>query len=161
MVRVSRARIAHALPEGERKPRKPREPCPKCGKKICECLVLELAGQMRDVGIPTPERERTFAPGRKWKFDFAWPYAMIAVEVEGGIWGQGEQQGAHTRGAHFLSDAEKYNTAAIMGWMVLRFAVNHIKSGEAVKTIELALRSRGVTVAPPAPDTSRVKYPAH
>lgn len=62
-------------------------------------------------------REYRFHPVRKWRFDFAFPDHMIAVEIEGGTW----VRGAHVRGKHYRSDCEKYNTAACMGWTVLRY----------------------------------------
>ena len=61
-------------------------------------------------------RELTFCPGRRWRFDYALPAYLIALEVEGGVW----RRGRHTRPEGFLKDIEKYNTAAVMGWRVLR-----------------------------------------
>lgn len=68
--------------------------------------------------LPLPVREHKFHPTRKWRFDFAWPDEMVAVEIEGGIW----VGGAHNRPKHFISDCEKYNNAVILGWRLLRFA---------------------------------------
>lgn len=70
----------------------------------------------RGVGIPEPTRELVFAPPRRWRFDFAWPAHMVALEVEGGVW----IRGRHTRGTGFVRDMEKYNAAAVLGWSVLR-----------------------------------------
>lgn len=67
-------------------------------------------------GIPAPLPEHRFHPRRKWRFDYAWPGLSVALEIEGGIW----TQGRHTRGAGFLKDMEKYNTATLMGWQVYR-----------------------------------------
>ena len=94
-----------------------------------------LKFQMKSAGIPKPFEELEFHNERKWRFDFAWPQFMVAVEVEGGIW----SGGAHTRGAHFISDCQKYNEAAIIGWWVLRFPTNMIKDGSALIQIERAL----------------------
>lgn len=66
--------------------------------------------------LPPPEREYIFAPPRKWRFDFVWPRARLAVEVEGGVWSGGR----HTRPQGFENDVEKYNTATVEGWRVLR-----------------------------------------
>ena len=33
--------------------------------------------------IPEPTRELVFAPPRKWRFDFAWPEHLVAVEIDG------------------------------------------------------------------------------
>jgi hypothetical protein len=42
-----------------------------------------------------------------------------------------------------LADMEKYNTALLMGWAVLRCSPQQLKSGEIVPTIMGALRARG------------------
>lgn len=95
-----------------------------------------LAFHIRAAKLESPKREFIFHSSRKWRFDFAWPQKKIAVEVEGGIW----TGGRHTRAKGFIDDCEKYNAAALLGWMVLRFPVEHIKSGEALQIIETALR---------------------
>lgn len=85
-----------------------------------------------------PKREFTFCPGRRWRFDFSFPDQMIAVELEGGIW----TNGRHTRGAGVLGDMEKYNMAAKMGWMVLRFDGGAVKRGEAIAFVVDVLKER-------------------
>lgn len=69
----------------------------------------------RAAGLPEPAAETRFHPLRRWRFDYAWPAHMLALEVEGGIW----TQGRHTRGAGALADLEKYSEAAIAGWRIL------------------------------------------
>ena len=69
------------------------------------------------LGLPPPVAEYRFAPPRRWRFDFAWPELLIAVEVEGGVWSRGR----HVRGRGYLGDLEKYNAAVVMGWRVLRY----------------------------------------
>jgi len=59
-----------------------------------------------------------FCNDRKWRFDFAWPAIMLAVEIEGGIY----QGGGHTTLSGYTKDCEKYNRAAMDGWTVLRYA---------------------------------------
>ncbi len=70
-----------------------------------------------------PEREYRFAPPRKWRFDFAWPNLRVAVELEGGVW----TGGRHATGAGLVSDMDKYNAAASLGWLVLRFSATHLR----------------------------------
>lgn len=82
------------------------------------------------------EKEYKFHPTRKWRFDFAWPDIKFAVEVEGGIF----VNGAHTRGAHFRSDCEKYAEALLLGWRVLRVEDSMIKKGRALQIIEQILK---------------------
>lgn len=81
--------------------------------------------------LPVPEREFLFHPTRKWRFDFAYPKIKVAIECEGAIWSFGR----HTRGSGFVKDCDKYNSAALLGWRVLKYTtenyhqvVNDIKS---------------------------------
>lgn len=67
-------------------------------------------------GVPAPVKEHQFHPKRKWRFDFAWPERMVAVEIDGGQWKKGG--GRHNRD----SDREKLNAAAALGWRVLRYS---------------------------------------
>ena len=99
-------------------------------------LELELLSQIRALGLPEPKREFRFYPTRRWRFDLAYPERMLAIEVEGGTW----VRGRHTTGAGFAKDCEKYNTAAMLGWTVLRYTADMIHSGEAVNQIEEVLR---------------------
>jgi very-short-patch-repair endonuclease len=86
-------------------------------------------------GLPTPMREWRVCSGRRWRYDYAFLAAKVAVEVEGGIW----TKGRHTRGKGYLSDMEKYNTAAILGWTVLRFTPDQLLTSETLETLVKAL----------------------
>ena len=68
-----------------------------------------------DLGVECVKEYR-FHSTRKWRFDYAIPEHKIAIEVEGGVW----TGGRHTSPKGFLGDMEKYNTATVMGWRVLR-----------------------------------------
>lgn len=98
-------------------------------------LCVLLAQQIQADGLPEPVLEERFHPVRKWRFDFAWPEQRLAVEVEGGVW----ISGRHTRGSGFTKDCEKYNTAALDGWTVLRVTSDQINSGQAMSWIRRAL----------------------
>jgi len=118
-------------------------------------LEENLYRQIWITGLPAPEREYRFGaaaaggPGKglrkrleeaglkDWRFDFAWPNLMLAVEVEGGAW----VGGRHTRGKGFLEDLRKYEAAQRMGWTIYRTAGELIKSGNALKTIEQLIRA--------------------
>lgn len=92
----------------------------------------------KGLGLPMPEEEYKFAPKRRFRFDFAWKRHMLAVEVEGGIYSFGR----HTRGKGYESDLAKYNLATMLGWRVLRYSTQMVKSGEAVKQVAQALLRR-------------------
>ncbi len=83
--------------------------------------------------ILTPEYQ--FAPPRKWRFDFACPGKSIAIEIEGGVW----VNSRHVRGSGYIKDMEKYNTAAVMGWKVLRFTPDQLMTNKTIETIKSAL----------------------
>jgi very-short-patch-repair endonuclease len=91
-----------------------------------------LAIHLTELGL-TFVREYKFCKDRKWRADFAieippWEHkATVLVEIEGGIW----RQGRHTRGTGFIADLEKYNTAAMLGYRLLRFSTQHVLEGQA------------------------------
>jgi hypothetical protein len=91
-------------------------------------------------GLPRPVTEYPFAlqEGRRWRFDYAWPSHHVALEVEGGIW----QAGRHTRGAGFVKDLEKYNTAQCLGWVVLRCLPSTLAEAPTLAFVKRALAVR-------------------
>lgn len=89
--------------------------------------------QCRAFKVPAPVREYRFNfPERQWRFDFAWPIIMLAVEIDGAV----HRQGRHTRGAGFEADIVKLNEALLLGWAVLRFSGGQVKSGYAIDTLQ-------------------------
>lgn len=85
------------------------------------------------------QAEHRFHPTRRWRFDYALPSMNIAVEIEGATWAGGR----HVTGAGYAKDCEKYNEAALLGWTVLRFTSDMIKSGKAEEQVSRALESGG------------------
>lgn len=77
--------------------------------------------------VPEPELEFVFASPRKWRFDYAFVPAKLALEIEGGAF----IVGRHTRGRGFSNDLVKYAEAAILGWTVLRATPEQITNGTA------------------------------
>lgn len=98
-------------------------------------LETQFALQLSRAGLPAPERELRFHPARKWRLDFAWPAALVAVEIDGGTWAQGR----HTRGRGYEADCEKAAEAALAGWMVLRVTGGQVRSGQALDWLSRAL----------------------
>lgn len=63
-------------------------------------------------------RRRFKAAGlHDWRFDFAWPDYLVAVEVDGNAWGV-KGGGAHMQD----KDLSKLNFAIVSGWVVFRFS---------------------------------------
>lgn len=105
------------------------------GQRVQSEGEVTLARDLRALKINF-EQEYKFHPERKWRADFFITGTNILIEVEGGIWSGGR----HTRGKGFIADMEKYNAAAILGFKVLRFDTQQVKSGLAIKQIENLVR---------------------
>jgi len=102
-------------------------------------LEETLDQQLRAVLGPLnrPQREYKCVPGRRFRFDFAFPAYMLAIEVNGGIYSGGR----HTRGAALEDEYEKLNLAQANGWHVLIFGPNAVQNGNAARDIEAWLKT--------------------
>jgi hypothetical protein len=69
------------------------------------------------IGLAVPEPEYRFHDKRRWRFDYYFPDYKVAIEIEGGVF----QYGRHNRISGFIKDMEKYNAAAEMGILLLRY----------------------------------------
>lgn len=129
--------------------------------------ALSFAQALDAAKLPAHRPEFVFAPPRRWRFDFAWPFFRIAMEIEGGAHGRlivitsGYERrkgasvpikpgtrirvgGRHQTGPGFEADIEKYNRAAILGWMVLRATTAQVRDGHALAALREALAARGL-----------------
>lgn len=95
---------------------------------VCVSCAIELDGDTRAA--------HRYDKGRGFRFDFAWPSLMVAVECEGVVYGK---QGRHQTGVGFARDLEKYSAARLAGWDVIRVSQREITSGVALQLIEKAL----------------------
>lgn len=93
-------------------------------------MSVSLDLQMQAMGIEFVAEHR-FHPTRRWRFDYAIPSLMLAIEVEGGGW----TGGRHTRGKGFANDLEKYDEAMRLGWNVYRCSPEMVRKGRAIQTI--------------------------
>src|SRR5690606_18149941 len=112
-------------PKGRSKRRKVK------GEKVQSEGEVKLATALKALKIVF-EQEVKFHPERKWNAAFHLVGKKILVEVEGGIW-SGDR---HTRGKGYIGDMEKYNAATMMGFQVIRFSTDQVKSGLAIQQIE-------------------------
>ena len=76
-------------------------------------------------------REHRFHPDRLWRFDYAIPSLRIAIEIDGGVW----INGRHNRASGYIGDMEKFNAAATLGWVVLKFTPQEQYSRKAFDLI--------------------------
>ena len=113
-------------PTGKRKPRKQASVAPKAPQSKLEAdFARDYA--LLGADLPALVSEYRFHPVRRFRFDFAIPSLMIAIEIEGGI-----KNGRHTRWQGFIDDATKYNLATVSGWRLLRYTSEHLKNPLAV-----------------------------
>lgn len=101
------------------------------GEKVPNEFEAKLARELKTLKIKF-EQEFYFHPDRKWRADFHLIDKKILVEIEGGIWSGGR----HTRGKGYIGDMEKYNAATMMGFQVIRFSTDQVKSGHAIQQLE-------------------------
>jgi hypothetical protein len=79
--------------------------------------------------------EFRFCPTRKWRFDFAFPESMVALECQGGLF----TNGRHSRGAALLKEHEKLNEAAALGWRVLFTTPDQICMSDTIEIVKRAV----------------------
>lgn len=84
-----------------------------------------LAEHLKELGIETTPEYRFC--DRLWRFDLASEAHHVAFECNGHF------QGKH--GAGWSNDAEKLNTAQMLGWRVLVFTNRDVLSGKAKQWI--------------------------
>lgn len=111
---------------------------------------LAFAFQCRAHRLPLFKREYKFAAishGRGWMLDFAWVDYRVGLEVEGlvvrRVNGELITSGRHVTPVGFKADCEKYATAAVLGWSVLRFEQTQVTSGLAIDFTLQLLKSKG------------------
>ncbi len=96
------------------------------------------------IGLPALTKEVVFAPPRKWRFDYAYPDLMIAVEYQGGNYGGG--RGGHNSVSGLKRDYEKFTEAALLGWTLILIDASTVNSGMAVEWLERARAIKGANV---------------
>lgn len=68
--------------------------------------------------------EHQFDEKRKYRFDWAVPSLMVAIEYEGIM----SKKSGHTTITGFTKDCQKYNLATTLGWRILRYnAKNYLE----------------------------------
>ncbi len=75
-----------------------------------------------------PLQQHLFHKSRNWRFDFAWPSKLIAVEIQGFGPGHNSLQG-------MKNDYEKHNHAVIMGWKLLYFMAHDLEGFNQAQTL--------------------------
>ena len=102
---------------------------------VLSTLEAEFNQQLMAYGI-VMVREHKFHPARRWRFDFAIPALLVAVEIEGGT-----RQGlGHSTHSGITRDCEKGNAAVLLGWRVLRGTSEQVKNLKLIDTLKELLQ---------------------
>lgn len=93
---------------------------------------LHLISVLEDSGLKFIPEFR-FHPVREFRFDWALPDLMVAVEYEGIF----SEKSGHTTLSGYTKDVVKYNLATKLGWKVLRYtADNYLQIENDLKEIQ-------------------------
>lgn len=87
-------------------------------------------------GFTAFQREFSAIPGRRFRWDFAWPSDKLLVEIQGGTWNGGK----HGRGSGIAKDTEKLNLATLNGWRVMQFTPDQVRDGRALRWVQQVFR---------------------
>lgn len=101
------------------KPKKPKK-----SSKEKKWINTQIWAWCQEKGLKFETELKNWHPARKWRFDWAIPSMMIAIEYEG-IYSDISR---HTTVNGYSEDADKYRAAAILGWIVLRYTSKNYKS---------------------------------
>ena len=107
-------------------------------KRIVKPVVPDLFLKMLKAEFKGVEvvKEFRFHETRKWRFDYAFPSHKVAIEVDGGVW----TGGRHINPQGYINDMEKLNTAASMGWLMLRITTDDRFSRKTYELIKNTLK---------------------
>ncbi|MGI8684772.1 MAG: DUF559 domain-containing protein [Acidimicrobiales bacterium] len=92
------------------------------GGERTSCLESPMDRLLVRQRLPLPERQ-FWLPGRRYRLDYAWPAARLAVEVDG--------YESHSDLEAFRSDRERQNVLVLLGWTVLRFTWADVRNRPA------------------------------
>lgn len=106
-------------------------------QKKASALESRFASLWNALGGSELVREFRFDKIRRWRADFASESARLLIEIEGGVWNRGR----HLSPRGFLNDAEKYLTATLQGWVVIRLTEPQLTPDTIRQVLEYA-RSR-------------------
>lgn len=127
--------MSTAKPTATKKAPKPRPTRAKAKAKRSH-LELRWIREWERQGGPELVEEFRFHPVRMWRADFAHLASRTLIEIEGGAAG-----GRHTRKAGFEGDMEKYLTAHLHGWEVVRVGAALVR-GDIIAAVIGRLREK-------------------
>lgn len=103
----------------------------------------DFAFQLRKHRLPAFKAQFPFAApmGRKYLADFCFVNYQLIIEIQGGVWMPGG--GAHSRPSNIQRDIEKQQHAVLLGYFVLPFQPEDVRSEKAIQWTIRALHTMG------------------
>ena len=92
--------------------------------------ALMLVEQLLDVGLPQPQLEYKFAPGRKFRADICYPERKLIVEVKGAV---------HRIKGRYQRDIEREQIIFQLGFRLLQVTPIQVRNGRAAELVKEAL----------------------
>jgi len=94
--------------------------------------------------------EFQFHPTRRWKIDWAYREQMVALEIEGGLFGRGKKcptcgrrkVAGHSSVERIKTDLVKYRELSLMGWILIRVTPQEFRDGTAAELVKRAFEFR-------------------
>ena len=80
----------------------------------------------KSLGLPKAEKQFRFSE-RRYRLDRCYIDEKLGIELDGGVY----SGGGHTRGKGYESNREKDNLAIELGWVVLHYTTNQLRSNPA------------------------------
>jgi hypothetical protein len=87
------------------------------------------------IEFPFFKEDKKYA--KHYRFDYAWPEIKMAVEVEGIFYNPKQGKSRHQTAVGYIRDTKKYNAAAELGWVVLRYVPGKIDFSQ-IKNVYVA-----------------------
>ena len=104
--RIPRRRVTARSRRTVPKPQTPEEKLLE--SRLAAAFFHYWKSKYTDILVP----QHVFHPTRQWRFDFAIPELMVAIEVQGFGAGHNSKEGMH-------NDYVKHNAAVLLGWTLI------------------------------------------
>lgn len=112
-------------------------------KELVELFESQIRLRVLAGDIPEPLREVSIFPERKWRVDYYWAKARLAIELEGGVAMHmtPDRDGNIRRSRHMMpkgwrEDSHKYATLAVMRCHLMRFDIDMVRDGYAIQYVQ-------------------------
>ena len=129
IVKRGHVRVVHRELPADKTPGRKAVPQPP-RKPKGDYYALMLINQLLDCGLPQPELEYRFAPGRRFRADICYPDRKLIVEVKGAV---------HRIKGRYVRDIEREQVIFQLGYRLLQVTPLQVRNGRAAELVREAL----------------------